>query len=118
MRRLFSIGPWLVELINPPPRNTLSLVQKGARVLLVTITLVTLCIIAALVVSLAFFVWQRSRDVLRGIPQLMNVLMILSASIIINVACVYALFQIKRIDRKLIPKTDGEIEVPLPPRSR
>jgi hypothetical protein len=118
MRRLFSIGPWLVELINPPPRNTLTLVQKGARVLLVTITLVTLCIIAALVVSLAFFVGQRSRDVLRGVPQLMNVLMILSASIIINTACVVALFQIKRIDRKLIPKLDVEIEIPLPPRSR
>jgi hypothetical protein len=116
MRRLYSIGPWLMELINPPPRDTLSVVQKGGRVLLVTITLITLCIIGALVVSLVFFTWQRSRDVLRGIPQLMNVLMILSASIIINAACIVTLFQIKRIDRKLIPKSDVEIEVPLPPR--
>jgi hypothetical protein len=116
MKRFFSIGPWLMELINPPPRDTLSLLQKMGRMLLVTITLITLCVIGALFLSLGFFVWQRSRDVLMGIPQLMNVLTILSASVIVNAACVLALFQIKRIDRKLIPKPDVEIEVPVPPR--
>ena len=116
MKRLFSIGPWLAELINPPPRDTLSLLQKAGRVLLVTVTLMTLCVIGALCVSLGFFVWQRSRDALRGIPQLMNVLVILSASVIVNAACVVTLLQIKRIDRKLIPKPDVGIEVPLPPR--
>ena len=116
MKRFFAIGPWLMELINPPPRDTLNLMQKAGRILLVTITLMTLSVIGALIVSLGFFVWQRSRDVLLGIPQLMNVLMILSVSVIVNAACVLTLFQIKRLDRKLIPKPDVEIEVPLPPK--
>jgi ABC-type anion transport system duplicated permease subunit len=116
MRHLFSIGPWLADLVNPPPRDSLTLSQKAGRVLLVTVTLVTLCVIAALLMSLGFFAWQRSREVLLGIPQLVNVLKILAASIVVNVVCVTMLFQIKKVDRKLVPRPDVEIEVPLPPR--
>jgi hypothetical protein len=116
MRHLFSIGPWLVDLVNPPPRASLTLSQKAGRVLLVTVTLVTLCVIAALLLSLGFFAWQRSREVLMGIPQMVNVLKILTASIVVNVVCVTMLFQIKKVDRKLVPRPDVEIEIPLPPR--
>jgi hypothetical protein len=116
MKRFFSIGPWLMELINPPPRGMLSLLQKAGRVFLVTITLITLCVIGALAVSLGFFAWQRSRDVLMGIPQLVNVLKILTASIVVNAVCVTMLFKIKKLDRKLIPRPEVEVEIPLPPR--
>jgi hypothetical protein len=116
MKRVFSIGPWLMELINPPPRASLNLPQKGWRVILVTVTLVTLCVIAALVMSLGFFAWQRSREFLAGAPQFRNGLTILIASVLVNVACIVTLFQIKKLDRKLIPKTPVDLEVPLPPR--
>jgi hypothetical protein len=116
MRPVFSIGPWLMDLFNPPPRDSLSLVQKSGRALLVVVTLVTLCIISALVLSLFFFIFQRSREVLVGIPQLEYVLTILFVSIAVNVVCVMILFQIKKLDRKLIPDPGsgmaGEISLP------
>jgi ABC-type anion transport system duplicated permease subunit len=120
MRRLFSIAPWLMELFNPPPRDSLSILQKIGRVLLVTVTLITLCIISSLVLALGFFVLQRSHEVLIGIPQLMNVVTILVVSIGVNILCVMTLFQIKRVDRRLIPKSPDFIglEIPLPPRAR
>jgi hypothetical protein len=118
MSRLFSIGPWLMELFNPPPRESMTLLQKGGRVMLVTVTLVTLCIFSSLVLALGFFVVQRSHEVLVGIPQLMNVLTILFVSIGMNILCVKVLFTIRRLDRRLIPERADfqEIEVPLPPR--
>jgi hypothetical protein len=118
MRRLFSIGPWLMDLINPPPRSSLSLLQKGCRVLLVTVTLITLCVIFALLASLGCFAWQRSREALLGIPQFRNTVTILIASVAVNAACIMVLLQIKRIDRKLIPKPPGEVELPLPPPAK
>ncbi len=116
MKHVFAIGPWLVELINPPPRESLSLLQKSARVVLVTITIVTLCVIAALALSLACFAWQRSRDFLAGVPQLRNAVIILATSLVVNVACVCTLLQLKRLDRKLVPPPPLEVELPLPAR--
>jgi hypothetical protein len=113
MKRIFSIGPWLVDLINPPPRDTLSLAQKGWRVLLVTVTLITLCVIVALLLSLGFFAWQRSREFLEGVPQVRNAITILVASILVNVACIFTLLQIKKLDRKLIPQPP--VGAPPPP---
>jgi hypothetical protein len=92
-----------MELFNPPPRRSLTLPQKLGRVLLVTITLVTICIISSLVLALAVFVLQRSHEVLIGIPQLINVLTILAVSIGVNIVCVRMLFEIRRLDRRLIP---------------
>jgi hypothetical protein len=87
--------------------------------MLVTVTLVTLCIFSSLVLALGFFVIQRSHEVLVGIPQLMNVLTILFVSIGMNILCVKVLFTIRRLDRRLIPERADfqEIEVPLPPRA-
>lgn len=116
MKHLFAIGPWLMELINPPPRDSLSLWQKGFRAILVTVTIVTLCVILALVVSLGFFAWQRSSEFLEGAPQVRNCLLILVASALVNAACIYTLLQIKRLDEKLVPRPPTGIEVALPPR--
>jgi hypothetical protein len=116
MQLVFSIGPWLMELINPPPRDSLSLVQKIWRVLLVTVTLVTLCIIFALLSSLGLFAWERSREFVEGTPQLRNGLTILVVSAIVNTACIATLLQIKKLDQKMIPKATIEIEMTVPPR--
>jgi len=113
MKPVFAIVPWLVELINPPPRDSLSMLQKTWRVLLVTVTLITLCIILALVVSLSCFAWQRSREFLEGVPQVRNAITILVASILVNVACIFTLLQIKKLDRKLIPQPP--VGAPPPP---
>ena len=115
MKRVFAIGPWLVDLINPPPRDSLSLLQKGWRVMLVTVTLVTLCIIFALLLSLGFFAWQRSREFLEGVPQVRNAITILVASILVNVACIFMLLQVKKLDRKLIPQPP--VGAPPPPHA-
>jgi ABC-type anion transport system duplicated permease subunit len=104
-----------MELFNPPPRRSLTLLQKVGRVLLVTVTLVTLCIISSLVLALAVFVLQRSHEVLIGVPQLINVLTILAVSIGVNIVCVRMLFEIRRLDRRLIPEGSDVLEVPLTP---
>ena len=117
MKHLFAIGPWLMELINPPPRASLSLLQKGWRMLLVTITILTLCIILALVTSLSCFAWQRSREFLEGAPEVRNGIIILASSLLVNAGCIYTLMQIKRLDRKFIPRPPEKIEIALPPRS-
>ncbi len=115
MKHVFAIGPWLMELINPPPRESLSLLQKSVRVVLVTITIVTLCVIVALALSLGCFAWQRSREFLEGVPQLRNAVVILATSLVVNAACICTLLQLKRIDRKVVPLPPVEVEVSLPP---
>jgi hypothetical protein len=118
MKRVLAIGPWLMELINPPPRETLSVVQKIWRVLLVTVTIVTLCIIAALAGALLCVAWQRSREFFEGAPEVRSDLAILLASALVNVACVFTLLQIKKLDRKLIPPPrDPAVAPPTKPRS-
>jgi len=120
LKFLFSIGPWIIDLFNPPPRDSLSIVQKIGRVILVTLTLMTICIISALAISLVFLAIQRGGEVLMGVPQLVNILTILAVSIVVNIVCVKTLFAIRRLDRMLIPgqgKTP-EIEAPLPPRRK
>jgi uncharacterized membrane protein YidH (DUF202 family) len=110
MQLVFSIGPWLMDLINPPPRNSLTVMQKVWRSALVTVTLVTLCVVLALVVSLGFFAWQRSRELMEGAPQVRNGITILIASVLINAACIFGLLQIKKLDRKFIPGPRSDLQ--------
>lgn len=114
MKHLLAIGPWLIELINPPPRETLSIAQKVWRVGLVTITIVTLCIITALAGALGCFAWQRSREFFEGVPEVREDLAILLTSVLVNVACIFTLLQIKKLDRRLIPPP-RDPPVTLPP---
>jgi ABC-type anion transport system duplicated permease subunit len=120
MKFVFSIGPWLMELFNPPPRDSLTIVQKIGRVFLVLATLVTICIISALLISLGLLVLQRSREALLGVPQLLNILVILAVSAVVNIVCIRTLFEIRRLDRLLIPHQEKtvEVEIPLPARER
>jgi hypothetical protein len=115
MKRVLSIGPWLMELINPPPREALSVLQKVWRVALVTVTIVTLCIITALAGALGCFAWQRSREFFEGVPQVREDLAILLTSVLVNVACVFTLLQIKKLDRKLIPAPRDPVTLPPDP---
>jgi hypothetical protein len=105
VKHLFSIGPWLMELFNPPLRESLSLRQKIGRVLLVTVTLVTLSIIMALVLALVLYAYQFGGNVLMAEPQLTRGLEILAVSVAVNVVCVLVLLQVKRLDQRLVPPT-------------
>jgi uncharacterized membrane protein YidH (DUF202 family) len=104
MKLVFSIAPWLMDLINPPPRDSLTLFQKSLRAALVTVTIVTLCVVFALVISLGLFSWQRGRELMEGAPQVRNGITILVASILMNAVCIFTLLQIKKLDRKVIPQ--------------
>jgi uncharacterized membrane protein YidH (DUF202 family) len=103
-----------MDLINPPPRDSLTFTQKVGRTVLVTVTIVTLCVILALVGALGMFAWQRSREFFEGAPDVRNALSILAASLIVNAACISALLQIKKLDRKLMASHDTGFS--LPPR--
>ena len=103
-----------MDLINPPPRESLSLLQKTGRTVLVTVTIVTLCVILALVGALGLFAWQRSREFFEGAPEVRSALSILAVSLVTNAACIFALLQIKKLDRKLMAGHDTIFS--LPPR--
>ncbi len=92
-----------MELFNPPLRDSLSLVQKMGRVLLVTATLVTLSIIVALVLALLFYGYEFGSNTLARVPQLTKAVEILACSIVVNFICIIMLFQVKRIDQRLVP---------------
>lgn len=114
MKHTFSIGVWILELFNPPLRESLTLQQKAGRVLLVTMTLVTLSIIAALALALAFYAYQCGRNILVNVPHLANALKILVCSIAVNVVCVSVLLRMKRFDQRLMRPPVKSIEIPLP----
>jgi len=103
VKHLLSIGPWLMELFNPPRRDSLSLHQKVGRVVLITVTLVTLSVIMALVLSLSLFAYECGGNVLATTPHLANALEILFSSIAVNIVCVIILLQVKRFDQRLVP---------------
>ena len=91
-----------MELFNPPLRESLTLRQKIGRVLLITITLVTICIIVALVLALVLYGYEGGTQALSQVPHLANGLEILFSSIAVNLICVLLLLQIKRLDQRLI----------------
>ena len=103
VRYIFSLGPWLLELFNPPLRESLTLGQKMGRVLLVTATLVTLSIITALILALACYAYEFGSNTLARVPHLAEAVEILVCSIAVNFVSVMVLFQVKRVDQRLVP---------------
>jgi hypothetical protein len=102
MKNLHSIGSWLMELFNPPLRDSMSLGQKAGRVLLVTVTLVTLSVIVALVLALVLFSIDSGGKVLASVPNFANAAKILLSSIAVNVISIMLLFQVRRFDHRLM----------------
>jgi len=103
INRSLAVLAWLVNLFNPPPRDSMSLTQKIGRIFLVALTLTISCILAAMLEAVIIFVIQRGHAMLSSIPELLSGLEIILAGICVNAVCVAILLQIRKADRKLIP---------------
>jgi ABC-type anion transport system duplicated permease subunit len=114
VRHIFSIGPWLMELFNPPLRDSLSIGQKMGRVILVTATLVTLSIIVALALALVCFAYEYGSNTLARVPHLARAVEILTCSIAVNFVSVMVLLQVKRVDQRLVPPVQPLKATPAP----
>jgi hypothetical protein len=104
MKALLSLAKWFLALFNPPPRDSLSFAQKIGRVFLMTLALFGLCLVSALATAVTLFVVQRIEAGRVGAVPLVKALAILFDSMVLNVVCVFALLQIKRLDENLIPR--------------
>ncbi|MCE0497124.1 MAG: hypothetical protein LV481_04170 [Methylacidiphilales bacterium] len=102
LRPFFSILAWLLELFNAPPRATMTHRQKLGRMLLVSGTLIVLCILVAMAGTVGLFVAEKISRALDNIPDLWTTLGIFFVGITVNAGCVYLLFQVKKLDRNLM----------------
>jgi hypothetical protein len=107
MKRVASLGRWLLALFNAPPRASMTLLQKVGRIFLVTLSLFTFSVFSGLVLALALFLFERIASGKIGDYPMAKVLAILLDSVLVNVVCVFILLQIKRLDETLIPPADS-----------
>src|ERR1700678_2107649 len=107
MKLVASIGNWLLALFNPPPRASMTFVQKAGRVFLVTGALFTFSVFSALFFALAIFLFQRMESGQVDSYPLIKILAILLDSLLVNVVCIFILLQIKRLDETLIPPQEN-----------
>ena len=102
LQHSFSILAWLLDLFNAPPRDAMTHRQKVGRILLVTGTLVVLCILIAMAFAVGIFVVERINRALGTIPDLWSTATIILVGIAVNALCVFLLFQVKKLDRNLM----------------
>jgi hypothetical protein len=112
-KRSTTLLVWLISLINPPPLQSMSRLQRVARVFLFTVALVLICILSSMLAAIGIFVFQHLRDLFRGIPLLAGDLSIIFVSMLVNALCVMVLLKIKHTDQKIIPPS----ETPPPPQA-
>jgi hypothetical protein len=99
---LTSLAGWLMELFNPPPLESMTVMQKTGRVLFFSGALVLASIIFAMVGALGLYIMERGRE-LRDAPQFYHGLLIVLVGVAVNVVSVFVLLQIKKADTKLVP---------------
>ena len=97
---------WLISMVNPPPLHLMSRLQKIARVILFTITLLMLCILTSMFAAVGIFAFQHASHMFSGIPQLVGDIGIVFVSMLVNTLCVLVLLKVKSADEKLIPPTE------------
>jgi hypothetical protein len=102
LRHSFSILGWLLDLFNAPPRESMTRRQKVGRMLLVSGTLVILCILGAMVGAVGIFVLQRLSRALSQNSDLWNTAAVIIVGVGVNALCVFILFQVKKFDRRLM----------------
>jgi hypothetical protein len=112
MKLVASMGNWLLELFNPPPRDAMTFAQKVSRVFLVTGALVTFSIFSALFLAMGIFLLERLKSGQAGGYPLIKILAILLDSALVNAVCIFVLLQIKRLDETLIPPPPGPAAKP------
>lgn len=102
---LFSLAEWLMNLFNPPPLQSMNLVQKTGRVLLLTCSLVIASVLFAMIGAVGLFLMEKGRE-LRDAPEFYNGLWIVLLGAAVNLGCVFVLLQIKKADTKLVPPAE------------
>ena len=103
LTRPYFILEWLISLFNPPPLESLTHVQKTARIFLFTMALVMLCILLSMLAAAGVFVLEHARRMIGSFSELAGDLGIIFVSMMINTICVIVLLEISKADRKLIP---------------
>jgi uncharacterized membrane protein YidH (DUF202 family) len=102
LHHLYLIITWLTDLFNAPPRLEMNYRQKIGRILLVTGTMVVVSILTAMAAALGIFVFERIFRAIKNIPNLWDTTWIITVGILVNALCVYVLFLVRRLDRKLM----------------
>jgi len=102
LRHSFSILGWLLGLFNAPPREAMTRRQKVGRLLLVSGTLVVLCVLGAMIAAVGIFVLQRLGSALDKNSDLWNTAAVIIVGVVVNALCVFILFQVKKFDRRLM----------------
>jgi uncharacterized membrane protein YidH (DUF202 family) len=102
IKRSLAILPWVINLFNPPPLNSMTFNQKVGRVLLFTTTLIVGSIVVAMVGALGVYIIERGRE-LGSSAELLKGAAIVLVGIVVNVVCVVVLVHLKNADHKLVP---------------
>jgi hypothetical protein len=101
-----SIIHWLLNLFDPPPLKSMTLVQKAGRALLLSGTLVVGSVLVAMLGALGLYLAERRRE-LGDTPEFYKGIVIILTGIVVNTFCVLILVQLKRVDHKLIPPNES-----------
>ncbi len=94
-----------MELFNPPPLGSMTVVQKSGRILLFTGALVIASILFAMAGAVGLYIMERGRE-LRDTPEFYHGLMIVLVGIVVNAGCVFVLLQLKKTDIRLVPPAE------------
>ncbi len=109
-----SIIHWLLNLFDPPPLKSMTLVQKAGRALLLSGTLVVGSVLVAMLGALGLYLVERGRE-LGDTPEFYKGIVIILTGIVVNTFCVLILVQLKRVDHKLIPPNESSIFLKITP---
>jgi hypothetical protein len=102
-KRSITVLAWLVSLINPPPLQAMTQMQKVFRVFVFTMATVTICVLSSMFAAAGIFLFQHATRMFSDFPELIGDLGIIFVSMLVNALCVMVLLKIKNADQKLIP---------------
>jgi len=100
--RALTILFQLIQLFDPPLRDSMSFGQKLGRIFRFSLILVIICILVALVLASAIFVVQECKLVVNSVPEMLTGIAIVLASLIVNALCVRVLLEIRKLDSKVV----------------
>jgi hypothetical protein len=99
-----AILSWILNLFDPPPLKSMTLVQKTGRILFFSGTLVVGSVLVAMIGAVGIYLIERGRE-LGDTPKFFQGLSIILVGIVVNTLCVLVLIQLKNADHKLLPPT-------------
>jgi hypothetical protein len=99
---IFSLLPWLMEMFNPPPLESMTFSQKTGRVVFFSAMLVIASVLFAMAAAVGLYLLERARE-LHDTPGFYHGVVIVMFGVAVNAFCVFVLLQIKKADTKLLP---------------